>query len=112
MKVLQLKGYFKLSDDFISFAERLDLPTKNLRHDTIIEMVKNWFEKNERWLLVFDNAEEHKDIVNYLPRRDKGHIIVTTRNQDWAGFPKGLNLDVMELEDAIEFILRRTNKKR
>lgn len=36
---------------------------------------------DERWLLLIDNADDPDiDLQDYLPRSDRGHVLVTTRN--------------------------------
>jgi hypothetical protein len=37
----------------------------------------------EGWLLIFDNATKPDNIDAYLPQGGNGHMIITSRNQDW-----------------------------
>ena len=38
----------------------------------------------ERWLVIFDNADQPEDITDFLPR-GSGHVLITSRNHRWAG---------------------------
>ena len=42
----------------------------------------------ERWLLVFDNANQPEDFSDFFPS-GSGHILLTSRNDVWAGFRSG-----------------------
>jgi tetratricopeptide (TPR) repeat protein len=62
-----------------------------------------------RWLLIFDDAQDASVISPFIPQaREHGHIIVTSRNIRW----QQLRIDPVKLEefeptDSIEFLRRR-----
>ncbi|MDR2032938.1 MAG: toll/interleukin-1 receptor domain-containing protein [Azoarcus sp.] len=74
----------------------------------IIEAVRNWMQRHERWLFIFDNAgvvldaEKRVKLKDYLPRRrSKGqHILITSRDTHWKGTTRTLALDVFSPEEA------------
>jgi len=47
--------------------------------------------RRERWLLVFDNAENPQAVTRFLPGAG-GHVIITSRNPDWQGMATGLGV--------------------
>ena len=47
----------------------------------------------ERWLVIFDNAEDPRALARYLPG-GKGHVLITSRNPDWHDLATPLPVDV------------------
>ena len=47
----------------------------------------------DRWLLIFDNADNPDEVEGVLPRRP-GHVIVTSRNPAWSRVAEPLEIDV------------------
>jgi tetratricopeptide (TPR) repeat protein len=60
----------------------------------------------ERWLLVFDNADEPQDISEFFPV-SRGHIIITSRNRGWAESYDALEVDVFTRDESKEYLARR-----
>ncbi|MDR3263895.1 MAG: tetratricopeptide repeat protein, partial [Clostridiales bacterium] len=52
--------------------------------DILIRKVFNYLYNNDKWLLVYDNAEDEKLLQEILPKSGKGHIIITTRKSGAA----------------------------
>ena len=69
-----------------------------------------WFETHrEKWLLIFDNADDISlNLGKYIPRVNHGNIIITTRNQSarhHASPSSSVDVTVMGLEDATDLLL-------
>ncbi|MEV4053966.1 FxSxx-COOH system tetratricopeptide repeat protein [Amycolatopsis sp. NPDC049688] len=60
-----------------------------------------------RWLLVFDAAESPEAVLPFFPRNGPGEILVTSRNSDWGGVARPLELAVFKREESIELLGRR-----
>lgn len=60
-----------------------------------------------RWLLIFDAAESPETVLPFFPRNGPGEILVTSRNSDWAGIARPLELAVFKREESIELLGRR-----
>jgi tetratricopeptide (TPR) repeat protein len=60
----------------------------------------------DRWLLVFDNADEPEDISEFFPV-SRGHIIVTSRNRGWAESYDALEVDVFTRDESKQYLARR-----
>ena len=103
------------AEDYAALAVQLNLPEKNAREQSAtIEAVRRWLEQNDNWLLIFDNAEDEKDIFIYLPRRSAnkaGHVIITSRNPSWRSIARPLSVEVMERNESIELLQSRTGIK-
>ena len=63
-------------------------------------------EPYNRWLLVFDNADEPADLRNFLPG-GPGHVLITSRNQSWTQVADPLEIDVFARTESIDLLLRR-----
>jgi tetratricopeptide (TPR) repeat protein len=59
------------------------------------------------WLLVFDNAEQLKDVRSFFPTGGGGKILVTSRNREWANFAKALEVDVFTREESKDLLTTR-----
>ncbi|WP_166246125.1 FxSxx-COOH system tetratricopeptide repeat protein [Paenibacillus turpanensis] len=91
--------------DFSQLAKKLS-DDKDIESDEV-EFVREWLSRNDKWLLLFDNAIDYKEIESYLPSPQEGHILITSRNQDWPIHP--LVLSEFNRRQSIEFLMRRTN---
>jgi class 3 adenylate cyclase/tetratricopeptide (TPR) repeat protein len=60
-----------------------------------------------RWLLVFDAAENPEEVRPFLPANGSGEVLITSRNPEWAGVARPLELAVFEREESIELLGRR-----
>jgi tetratricopeptide (TPR) repeat protein len=58
-----------------------------------------------RWLLVFDNANSPEELRGYLPAF--GHVLVTSRNPEWAEVAEELQVDVFTRDESITLLQRR-----
>ena len=61
----------------------------------------------ERWLLIFDNADNPGEVRNFFPGGSFGHIIVTTRNRAWSTVAEPLEIDVFARDESLDLIRRR-----
>ncbi|RKS73170.1 tetratricopeptide repeat protein [Actinomadura pelletieri DSM 43383] len=65
-------------------------------------------EPYDRWLLIFDNADQPEDINELMPR-GPGHVLLTSRNNRWADIVETLSVDVFTREESIEFLHKRVS---
>jgi CO dehydrogenase nickel-insertion accessory protein CooC1 len=75
-------------------AEAAEAALEELRKDTI-----------PRWLLIFDNADNPKQLEPWLPV-GSGHVIITSRNQAWTNTADLLEVDVFSREESVAHLLR------
>ena len=99
-----------LAVDYAQLAIKLDLPEHKATEQAVqIQAVRNWLEQHTDWLLIFDNAEERHDIRPYVPQTGNGHVLITSRNPIWDGLGSILPVDIMQPEEALTFLAKRTN---
>ncbi len=63
----------------------------------------------ERWLLIFDGADEPEDVRELIPPLP-GDVLITTRSTRWEASGELLELDVFDRKESIEFLRRRMPK--
>jgi hypothetical protein len=97
-----------LITSFLDLARRLNLSEKNEQDQNItVQAMKRWFEQHDHWLLIIDNADELSIVYDFLPRGGKGHILLTTRTQALGPLATKIDLEKMEKEEGMLFLLRR-----
>ncbi|MEU9961296.1 FxSxx-COOH system tetratricopeptide repeat protein [Streptomyces sp. NPDC050982] len=62
----------------------------------------------DKWLLVFDNAENVEAVRSYFPANGPGKIIVTSRNRDWGRVATPLPVNVFEREESVQLLQKRS----
>ena len=103
-----------LSSGYSDIARCLDLPQKDQNdQQLVIDAVKRWFDSNEGWLLILDNADDPSVLPPFMPGEPKGRILITSRAETLqeVGIPEPLKLEQMPPDEALDFLLKRTGKK-
>ncbi len=89
-------------------GERLGLPVPEDMAEAAHEALDHLrrISGTERWLLIFDNADDPETIRPFLPG-GQGHVLLTSRNQNWSHLGHPLEVDVFSREESVEHLLRR-----
>lgn len=90
-------------------ARALNLPGSteaNIAVPAVIEALRTG-RPFRRWLLVFDAADSPEAVLPFFPRNGTGQILITSRNSDWAGVARPLELAVFKREESIELLGKR-----
>ncbi len=100
-----------LASDYAVLALELNLPEKEQASQAVVvQAVTRWLERNNNWLLIFDNARDADSIKQYLPRSASGHVLITSRNPDWRSVVNPLPVEVWERNESVAFLLKRTGR--
>ena len=93
-----------ISQQLARLAMRLQLPqsTDSERSVAALEYLRH----HSNWLLIFDNAENERDISPLIPSGN-GHIIITTRKTTFGSLGKTISIDVLKREESVAFLARR-----
>ncbi len=102
-----------IMDSFLTLAERL--PDIAATHETdqhkLVAAIIRWLEQcPNRWLLIFDNADELALIPQYIPRQGNGSILLTTRAHAVGSVAVALEVETMGLGEGTQFLLRRAQR--
>jgi Tetratricopeptide repeat/Domain of unknown function (DUF4062)/NB-ARC domain len=62
--------------------------------------------ERDRWLLIFDNAEDPAALAGYLPGGG-GQVVINSRNPDWHELATPVEVDVFDRDESITLLRRR-----
>jgi tetratricopeptide (TPR) repeat protein len=97
---------------FSQIAGLLNLPQKDERElGLVVSAVKTWLESHKGWLSIFDNADDPHILRDYLPRVHQGKVLITSRASAFGNLARGIEVDEMPLDRAVEFLLKRAGIK-
>lgn len=63
------------------------------------------------WLLVFDNAEDARELERSWPRSGTGHVLVTSRNPAMGGLVPTILVPPLSPDEATAFLQKRTGSE-
>ncbi|MDQ4091962.1 MAG: ATP-binding protein [Actinomycetota bacterium] len=63
-------------------------------------------QEQDRWLLIYDNAEQPRILVPFLPG-GAGHVIITSRQPDWQELATPLPVDVFDRTESVSLLHQR-----
>ncbi len=100
-----------LFSDYAELAAELNLHEKEApEQEKIIQAVRKWLDHHSNWLLVFDNAVDVVTISNFLPKSSGGHVLITSRNEQWSNIIIPLEIKVWNREESVAFLNKRTGQ--
>jgi tetratricopeptide (TPR) repeat protein len=89
-----------------------------LRHtegdlDQVVLALKHWLETHSGWLLILDDADDPANLEPFLPAADHGHLLITSRAQDFQdlGVLEPMELPKLPIEEGTEFLIRRCGRQ-
>jgi tetratricopeptide (TPR) repeat protein len=95
-----------------ALAQALNLPGYNPRDAAQTrQAVLAWMARESGWLVVLDNAGSPQVLAPWLPTAAKGHLLITSRNPNWANRAAVHDLDVWPIPQAADFLLTRSGDK-
>jgi Domain of unknown function (DUF4062)/Tetratricopeptide repeat/NB-ARC domain len=62
--------------------------------------------QRQRWLLIYDNAEDPAELARYLPG-GPGHVLITSRSPDWHELAAPLRVDVFSPAESRVLLRQR-----
>ena len=110
----------KLLESLQKILDMLDLPEKNKPESHLkVTSVRNHLSETGNWLLMIDNIaeEEHQIVMDLLPPKAHGHVIMTSQRAKAMEKITGsrhlcYELKEPELDDAVELFHRSSELKR
>ncbi len=97
------------SSDFVKLAVFLDLPEQfEQDQELVVRAVKRWLSTHLSWLLILDNIDNLEMLADFLPLFSSGDVLLTTRLQALGTLAQNIEVEMMELDEGVIFLLRRT----
>src|SRR5450755_1400697 len=97
-----------LISSYSALAILLNLPEQQAdKQEITIAAVKVWLQKNSKWLLILDNADDLELLPPFLPPVPGGHVLLTTRAWDMQRFATRLEVETLPDEQGALLLLRR-----
>ena len=56
-----------------------------------------------RWLIIFDNAEDPEEVQKFIPPGG-GHVLITSRNPQWAEHARQVEVDVFKRAESLAYL--------
>ncbi|MGC4749650.1 FxSxx-COOH system tetratricopeptide repeat protein [Micromonospora sp. DT201] len=60
----------------------------------------------QRWLLIYDNADDANVLTGLLPRAGAGHVVITSRDDGSSGLPAPLELAAFTNDESVAMLRR------
>jgi tetratricopeptide (TPR) repeat protein/transcriptional regulator with XRE-family HTH domain len=77
----------------------------------IVHTVKTWLEQcSDRWLLIFDNADDLSYLSHYLPHHGNGSILFTTRVHAVGSLATPIEVDTLSSIEATRLLIHRAQR--
>ncbi|MDR7277912.1 FxSxx-COOH system tetratricopeptide repeat protein [Catenuloplanes atrovinosus] len=74
----------------------------------VVAAVFGRLQSSDRWLLIFDNAEQPSSLAGLIPAGGGGHVLVTSRWPDWRGKARTVQVGVWSRAESVAFLRSRT----
>jgi hypothetical protein len=62
------------------------------------------------WLVVFDNAQNPRELAEMLPG-GRGHVLITSRTRAWGRIASQLDLEEFDRPESVTFVCQRTGRE-
>jgi tetratricopeptide (TPR) repeat protein len=79
----------------------------NAQANVLLEKINQFLQSTKRkWLIIFDNVQDRKEILVFLPPKI-GHVLITTRNEE--GWVNPIKLGKFKREESIALLKKLTH---
>jgi tetratricopeptide (TPR) repeat protein len=95
-----------VADRLAGLAHTLGLATATDPVTAAVARLLGALRGQDRWLLIFDNAEEPAALAPYLPGGG-GQVIITSRNPGWHELATPVGVDVFDRDESLTLLRRR-----
>src|SRR5204863_9610529 len=91
-----------------ALAAAVGLVTEQGQAAAALPALRAHLQRNDRWLLVFDNAESPDGLSSWLPPA-VGHVLITSRVSGWDEFAEPVQLDLFIRRESVTLLQRRVS---
>jgi hypothetical protein len=95
-----------IAKEFATLAAELGCARPGADLDAVQRAVLAELHRRDRWLLVFDNAEDPEDLTHWLPG-GSGHVVITSRARRWEEIAVQIQVDVLARSESVAILRKR-----
>jgi DNA-binding SARP family transcriptional activator len=95
-----------VADRLAELAHALSLATVTDPTTVAVARLLGALRERDRWLLIFDNAEEPAALARYLPGGG-GRVLIISRNPSWHELATPVEVDVFDRDESITLLRHR-----
>jgi transcriptional regulator with XRE-family HTH domain len=95
-----------IADQLAELAHALGVATTTDPVTVAVARLLGTLRERDRWLLIFDNAEDPAVLARYLPG-GRGQVVITSRNPGWQELATPMAVDVFDRGESIALLRRR-----
>ena len=97
-----------ITSSYVTLAGLLNVTEQGAQDQSLtVQAVRDWLEQHDKWLLIFDNADDLLLVDEFLPSGSNGHILFTTRAHVMSGRAQRVEVEEMDVEEGTLFLVRR-----
>jgi hypothetical protein len=95
-----------VADRLAELAQALGVASATEPTTVAVARLLGALQERNRWLLIFDNAEDPATLAPYLPA-GRGRVVITSRNPGWQELATPVGVEVFERSESIVLLRRR-----
>lgn len=99
-----------LAVDLADLGQALGLTAAGAELAAATREVRAWLDDHHRWMVVVDNAPDAASVGTALRFGGGGHVLVTSRADDWGDTADVVAVDVLAEDEAAEYLLDVTGE--
>jgi tetratricopeptide (TPR) repeat protein len=99
--------------DLVALGVRLGWVGAEEKEEPALAIVKERLRVDgERLLLIFDNANNAKELRPFLPQSGAAKVLITSTAPNWGGVAKPVAIEVWDKDVGAEFLIARTGREK
>ncbi|HET9255520.1 MAG TPA: FxSxx-COOH system tetratricopeptide repeat protein [Pseudonocardiaceae bacterium] len=96
-----------VADRLAELAHALGVANLTDSVTTAVARLLGVLRQQDRWLLIFDNAEDPAALARYLPAGSGGRVVITSRNPNWQDLATTVGVEVLDRSESIALLRHR-----